>query len=339
MLQVKTDEIYGRNDVVNSNDLRKHLVNIDSRFRKSYLEPPTDFLYQFAHPYKNVIKARVASVEIPIGFYNFSRVKKNTMFRIDATDYVGNVHFLKVTIEDGDYTPCKLIEAIQCELNGFRDMYGLFFRITLDPVSRRVTFHHDGSAPPPCPPGPTHCPVTFGLTFVMVGLEERLYDFGLGANLGFAEHFYGVDAPFTITGESLISTTGDNYFLLAIDDFHTVEHKTNDTYIQCLAKILIKRDQQNGIIFDDGYTVLSNDIIFPRPQDLKQVRVKLLDMYGVPIDLHRLNFSISLEITEVMNIQLYDNYRTYLWNEIEPRAVRNTSGSSAGIAPPARNFN
>ena len=86
MLQVKTDEIYGRNDVVNSNDLRKHLVNIDSRFRKSYLEPPTDFLYSFAHPYKNVIKARVASVEIPIGFYNFSRAKKNTMFRIDATN-------------------------------------------------------------------------------------------------------------------------------------------------------------------------------------------------------------------------------------------------------------
>jgi len=156
MLQVKTDEIYGRNDVVNANDLRKHLVNIDSRFRKSYLEPPTDFLYQFAHPYKNVIKARVGSVEIPIGFYNFSRVKKNTMFRIDATDYVGNVHFLQVTIDDGDYTPCALIEAIQDELDGIRDMYGLFFRITLDPVSRRVTIHHDGSAPPPCPPGPTH---------------------------------------------------------------------------------------------------------------------------------------------------------------------------------------
>ena len=65
MLHVKTDEIYGKNNVVNSNDLRKHLVNIDSRFRKTYLEPPTNFQYEFAHPYKNVIKARVASVEIP----------------------------------------------------------------------------------------------------------------------------------------------------------------------------------------------------------------------------------------------------------------------------------
>jgi hypothetical protein len=126
--------------------------------------------------------------------------------------------------------------------------------------------------------------------------------------------------------------------LLSIDDFYTVEHKTHDDYIQCLAKILVKRDG-NGIIFDDGYTVLSNDIIFPRPLDLKQVRVRLLDMYGIPIDLHCLNFSISLEITEVMNIQLYDTYRTYLWGKPEPRAVRNTSGSSAAIAPPALNFN
>ena len=100
----------------------------------------------------------------------------------------------------------------------------------------------------------------------------------------------------------------------------------------------MKRNE-NGIIFDDGYTVLSNDIIFPRPIDLKQVRVRLLDMYGVTIDLHNLNFSLSFEITEVMNIQLYDSYRMYLWDHPEPRAVRDISGSSAGIAPPALNFN
>lgn len=338
MIHVKTDEIYGKNDIVNSNDLRKHLVNIDSRFRKTFLDPPTDFHYVFAHPYKNVIKARVASVEIPIGFYHFSRAKKNTMFRIDAVDYLGQQQYLQITIEDGDYTPCSLISAIQDQFNAFRDMYGLFFRISLNENTRKVTICHEGSAQPPCPQRPTHCPVSYGITFVMVGLENRAYDFGLGYNLGFNNHFYVVDAPFCVTGESLISTTGDNYFLLAIDDFYTVEHKTNDSYIQCLAKIIVKRNG-NGIIFDDGYTVLSNDIVFPRPVDLKQVRVRLLDMYGETIDLHNLNFSISLEISEVMNIQLYNNYRTYLWDKAEPRAIRDTNGSAAGIAPPALNYN
>jgi hypothetical protein len=100
----------------------------------------------------------------------------------------------------------------------------------------------------------------------------------------------------------------------------------------------VKRDS-NGIIFDDGYTVLSNEITFPRPIDLKQTRVRLMDMYGVPIDLHYMNLSISLEITEVMNIQMYDNYRTYLWSEKEPRATKQINGSATPIAPPGRSFN
>jgi hypothetical protein len=117
---------------------------------------------------------------------------------------------------------------------------------------------------------------------------------------------------------------------------YTVEHKTQDTYIQCLAKILIKKTV-DGIIFDDGYTVLSNEIIFPRPMDLKQVRVRLLDSYGVAIDLHHLNLSISLEITEVMNVQLYDSMRNSVWEKAEPRAVKDVNGAAAALA--GRNFN
>ena len=335
MIHVKTDEIYGKNPIVNANDLRRHIINIDSRFRKTKLEPPTDFQYEFAHPYKNVIKARVASVEIPAAFYTFSTRKMNTMFRIDASDYTGTRHYLTVTIPDGNYTSRCLIETIQQELNGIRDMYGLFFRITLDDRSQRVTLHHDGSGPPPCPPGPTHCPVQFALMFGMVGLEDRVYDFGLGYNLGFTQQTYLIDEP-SVTSESVISTTGDNYFLLAIDDMYTVEHKTQDTYIQCLAKILIKKTV-DGIIFDDGYTVLSNEIIFPRPMDLKQVKVRLLDSYGVAIDLHHLNLSISLEITEVMNVQLYDSMRNSVWEKAEPRAVKDVNGAAAALA--GRNFN
>ena len=348
MLHIKTAEIYGKNPIVNSNDLRTHILNIDSRFRESPQEPSTDFLYRFAHPYKNVIKARVASVEIPNGYYHFSRTKKNTMFRLDATDYQGNPHFLTIEIPEGDYSPECLVHAIQQQFYAIRDTYGLFFRITYNPVSRKTTIVHDGSAPPPCPPGPTHCPVAFGLTFVMVGLEDRTYDFGLGYHLGYQKPFYVVDSPFELQSESLIYVTGDSYFLLAIDDFHTVEQKTTTDYIKCLAKILVKRTPQ-GILFSDGYTVLSNEITFPRPLDLKQVRVRLLDPYGVPVDLHYLNFSLSLEITEVMNLQLYESYRNTIWDKdksttlfqdqsMGPRVLSSTTGTATGIAPPAMNY-
>jgi len=348
MIHIKTDEIYGNNPVTNSNDLKVNVLNIDSRFRDNVMEPPTDFQYRFARPHKNVIKMRVASVEIPNGYYDFSRAKRNTMFRLDVTDYEGNPHFLTIEIPEGDYTAKGLIDAVQEQLNGIKDMYGLFFRILYNPISRKCKIVHDGSAPPPCPAGPTHCPVSFGLTFMMVGMEERVYDFGLGSNLGFAKPFYTVDSPYEIESESLVDVTGYHYLLLGIDDHYTVEQKTSETYIQCLAKILVKRSAQ-GIIFDDGYTVLSNDITFPRPQDLKQVRIRLMDPYGVPLELHNLNMSLSLEITSVMNLQLYESYRNYVWDKSKqshlfqdqsqgPRAMTHISGSSSGIAPPALNY-
>ena len=286
MLHVKTEELYGKNPIVNANDLRSHIINIDSRFRKSKLEPGTDFQYEFAHGYKNVIKARVASVEIPCAFYTFSMQKKNTMFRIEVCDYLGVKHSIQITIPEGNYTDEELICMIQGQFDGVKDLYGIFMRITLDKMSRRVKIIQDGSACPPCPICPTYTPVSFGLIFTMIGLEDRVYDFGLGYNLGFINHFYIVNTN-EIISESVISTCGDSYCLLGIDDMYTVEHKTHDNYIQCLAKILIKKGS-TGIIFDDGYTVLSNDIIFQRPTDLKQVRVRLLDMYGVPIDIHHL---------------------------------------------------
>jgi hypothetical protein len=337
MLHVKTDEIYGKNPIVNVQDLRTHIINIDSRMRKSHMEPPTDFQYDLAHVYKNVIRARVASVEIPGVFYNFSLKKKNTMFRLDATDCEGVMHHIEICIPEGNYTNKTLLDAIQQEMNGIKDMYGIFFRITLDERTQKVTIHHDGSALPPCPQTPTHCPVSFGLMFGMVGQEERIYDFGLGFNLGFVKQIYVVDTP-AITSESVIQTTGDAYFLLAIDDMYTVEHRIADTYIQCLAKILVKRTPE-GILYDNGYTVLSNEITFPRPVDLKQVRVRLLDKYGVPVDIHYTNMSVSLEITEVMNVQMYDSYRNYVWEKAEPSAVKHVSGSAAPFAAPGRNFN
>jgi hypothetical protein len=126
---------------------------------------------------------------------------------------------------------------------------------------------------------------------------------------------------------------------LGIDDLNTVEHKTNSSYVKCLGKILLKRDSKGNIINDDGYKVLSNEIVFQRPIDVKQMRVRLMDGYGEMVDLHNLNYSVSLEITEVMNVQMYEVYRKYLWEKEEPRATMYTNGSSSGIEPPSMNFN
>ena len=78
MLNTKIGFNNNANDVINSNDLRKRILNIDSRFRNNYKDPSTDFSFQLEHTYKNIIRLRVASIEIPNIFYVFSTAKSNT---------------------------------------------------------------------------------------------------------------------------------------------------------------------------------------------------------------------------------------------------------------------
>ena len=113
---------------------------------------------------------------------------------------------------------------------------------------------------------------------------------------------------------------------LNVNDFHTVEQKTYGNYIQCLAKIIIREDKFT-VIYDDGASFLANEIIFPSPTDLKYLNVQLLDPYGDVVDLNCMDFSFSIEITEVLNTQLYDFYRNYIWLGSVP-TVKRPNGSA-----------
>lgn len=340
MIRTKTNEIYGANPVTNASDLRTHLLSIDSRFRVSAMEPVTDFMYRLSRPYKNIIRVRLRSVERPppYAIYNLSQAKHNTMFRLDVLDYIGQRHFLTVTLDDGYYpSVAAVVEAIQQRLHAFRDQYGVFFRVEYHPLTHRVTLFHDGSAPPPCPVAPTHCPVAFGITWMMIGQEDRVADFGLGSILGFMKPFYTVDSPFQITSESLASVCPDPYLLLAVDDLYAVEHKTDDSYVSCLAKIPMG---SGGAAAEgcDGRLMDAASVTFTKPRDMTQCRIRLLDAHGAVVDTHDVHWSLSLELTEVMSMPLYDDYRLTVWQEEEPRATRQTSGASAPIAPPALNY-
>jgi hypothetical protein len=131
---------------------------------------------------------------------------------------------------------------------------------------------------------------------------------------------------------------GETYLLLCVNDLHTVEQKTDETYIQCLAKIIV-REEKFTVIYDDGASLLTNDVVFPSPVDLKILQVKLLDPYGEVVDLCGMNFSFSLEITEVLNTKLYDFYRNYIWLGTVPSVNYKTVQGTAqpllrGVGPP-----
>lgn len=345
MLNTKRNEVFNANDVINSNDLRKRIVNIDSRFRSSFLNATTDFYYNFDTPYKNIIRVRVASVEIPNVAYTFSsEYYKNTYFTIGVYDY-GNMYFdRKIQIQDGNYTDDELLAAIQEQLNKtILIPSGVFMKIYKDTVQQRAIIECMGTVkgeegqvwPPPTLTWDyikanytTSSPKAFDLIFTVPSLEKRVYNNGLGYNLGYRAPSYHIESV-SVKAEGNMDVFGDLYYFLSIDDFNTVEQQTTENTIECLAKII--RNNKTSTIFNDGSNLLSNDIIFPAPIDIKRLNVKLMTPFGKIVDLNDMNFSFSLELTEVTNTKLYEFYRNYIWLGTIPSLPQDVRGSGVAL--------
>lgn len=352
MFNTRVGEVYNANNVINPNDLRKRLINVDSKFRSNLADPVGNFQYKLEHTYKNVIRLRVASVEIPNTFYTFSAARQNTSFQISSQTWAGSPRVLTITLEDGNYTTADLVRIIQDQMNEFRDATGIFLEISVNVYSGKVTLENLGTSnlPTPLPAGATpnmNAKPTV-ISFANIhAITNRHGGIGLGYNLGFRKLRYepaATPAPsgglvtYSITGEAIMDIIEDQYLLLGINDLHTVEHKTSTNYFQELAKIIV-REAKMDIIYDDGASCVSNEIVFPRPLDLSILQISLRDAYGCIVDLNGLNYSITLEITEVLNTSLYDFYRNYIWLGTIPSVpINKTSGAGStllkGIGPP-----
>jgi hypothetical protein len=337
----RRNEIFNFNDVINSNDLRKRIVNVDSRFRDTNsLDTTSNFQYTFEHPYKNTIRIRIASVEIPNSWYDFNTATyNNTYFSISAYDISNNYRTDTIRIANGNYTSAQLVTAIQAQLTSkFQTPYGIFLTITSNPISLRTTIALTGVAQIG-DPAPTTSGQAFSINFTVPYSSTQSYSGGIGLNLGFQNSNYtantvldtsGGISTYGVVSESLITTIQTPYVLLAMNDYYSVETKSTNKFTQALAKILVQQPK-NTILYDEGSAMLSNDIIFPSPTDLKRIKVTLLDPYGQIVDLNGLNLSFSMEITEVTNTKMYEFYRNYIWLGTIPSLPTNVTGSGVGL--------
>ena len=98
-----------------------------------------------------------------------------------------------------------------------------------------------------------------------------------------------------------------------------------------LAKIVVREDK-NMVIYDDFGSCITNEIVFPQPQDLTILNITLKDPYGGIVDLNGLDYSFTLEITEVLNTRLYDFYRNYIWLGTVPKVdINATKGMGSAL--------
>lgn len=294
----------GANDVINANDLRKHMINVDSDFRSDPNDPSTNFVIYLDPEIKNVLRIRLASAEIPNTYYEFSSKKRNTKLTLICPTATPQQRTFQIL--DGNYTATQLQTAIQ---TAFDTAPSPNYKILIDPITAKTTIYTEGYE-------------EFAMDFrteynsseVNPDLNgEVVNDWGLAYNLGFRRKVY--DGENTYKSEAIINTLGDQYFFLRINDYFTIQQPYPDRNIlQAFTKIICRTDK-NTELFNDGSDLLTREYIFQQPTNISRLRIRLIDKYGEPIDLHDMPISLSLEITEVMNCKLYDFYKNYLFQK------------------------
>ena len=269
-----------------ANDVTRHIINIDSRFRTN--GTTSDFFFRLRSPVKNILRLRVRSVELNPKDYDLFSEKRHTVSLRIVYGSKKAPSTLAVVIPDGNYTYAAMVTAI----NGILTSGGLtWLSVTFDSDTERFVFTGNQY---------------FAVDTTFQTLPQTV-GYGLGYYLGFNRTLYKASSSgsgWEVESEFCADFTKDSYVFLKVNDFDCVSQQTPDDFFTALAKIRLcdpcKIDKH------------LSEVVFPNPQDLTRFHIQVLDAYGVPIDLCGRHFSFSLEVLEVKNLTLYNTIRDTL---------------------------
>jgi hypothetical protein len=280
-----------------ANDVQRHIINIDTRFRDSAdMSTSSNFYYTLASPIKNILRVRITSVEFPNNYYQFTRKRKNVTFRVIYQGPSGPMG-QPIEIEEGTYNAFELQDALNTI---FEEPGGLNW---LSVAFVATTGHY----------------VFTGTQNFAIDTSyetyDRPFDYGLTYYMGFSRKLHKATSStagtFVVESDGLSNFAGDSYMLLRLNDFQCVKHRTDETYLEAFAKIVLK-DSKNNVNFDDYASQHIKEVVFTAPQDLSRLKVQMLDAYGELADLTSINYSFSIEVTEIKNLSLYNTIRDSL---------------------------
>ena len=284
--------------LLRANDIKKHIISIDSRFRQNPTSSTSsNYYYQLPAPIKNVLRIRITSMEFPNNYPFFHAGRSNVSFRVlNMSGTVVNTSV--ITIPDGNYTAADMESTLNALFykNGIGWLNAKFDFIT-------GKFDLSGNR-------------YFGLD-TMYDTIERPFDYGLGYYLGFSRNFYkasrspDVSGVYVMTGDFCASFNGDNYLFLKMNDFDCVQHATDSTEVRALAKFIL-RDPKTYMAFDDYASEHAKEVVFKAPQNLSRLHIQILDPYGDQLELVGTNHSFSIEVLEIQNMTLYNSIRESL---------------------------
>ena len=320
--------------------IRTYALNIDGRFRGNIIlqSNPTlcgtpntfmgsnsaNFLFNPSRQYKNIHSIRLTSFEFFNSFYTYSAVdsttglgRGNTTFTITDLGPSSSSGFTPVsypiTIENGNYIivdpitdpniPNNLLEILETHIQTLGG--GVFADMTLrlNSFSSIVIFNSVNRK--------------YQLDFPVT--TDNPNKNGIGYNLGFYGNTYistpltALPAPyFSVAGNAVVAETiydsvGDTYVYLKINDYNIIKHINYDqSEFGAFMKIPLT-SPKNSIQFMSSITnTTACEYFFHQPTNISSFLFELVDAYGKTLQMNGSTFSVTLEIQEIMQSDIYE---------------------------------
>lgn len=292
-----------------ANDVTKHIINIDSRFRDSPASStPADFYYTLLAPVRNVLRVRITSIEFPNNYHVFTAARRNTTIQIIYN--MVDPQTIDIEIPGGNYTAGDMVDTLTMALT---DASMNWLTVAFDETTGAFTFTADRY---------------FALNTAVPSTWNRPFDYGLGFNLGFtrkvhiANKLTPCSSTYILTSDQCATFQGDNYVFLRVNEYGCVKQtvtiydstgltREGSNDFTALAKVVL-REPKNYMAFDDYASQHAKEFVFTAPTDLQRLHIQVLDIYGNVMDLCSSPLSFSIEVLEVKNSTLYNAVRDSL---------------------------
>ena len=271
------------------------IQSLDSRFSDLKNNVNSQFRIRLPMPIKNAIRIRLASVELPLVEHAFSAEKGNDSFSIKIAN---GIRFIQSgRLQAGNYTAASLLAAIQTMLQNIHSS----FTCELNSASGFITISN------------SVIPFIIDFSSLISDIANRPTHWGLGYYLGFRDTivtsiYDSGSSTYSVRTTSVINVQATPYYLLELkcpDKVVNVTHRvSSETYVDAFAKIIL-RDNYYQLQFDDGSNLMRKEYTFVSPVTIPFFQVSILDPWGKLVNMLDADWSLTLEVTEVVNSKTY----------------------------------
>jgi hypothetical protein len=276
------------------------LHSIDSRFSDLKNNVNSEFRVQNPIPLKNIIRIRLASVEVPLVEPMFSVPKGNVTFRVKigaSMKYINSGELVS-----GNYTAGALVSALQTKLLTIHSS----FVVTLSSISGLLTITNKSLQ------------FTFDFASPNDTIASRATHWGLGYYLGFRDTvavsaYSNVTDGYTVIAKSVINVQANPYYLVQLrcpDEVVSLTHRiSGGTFISAFGKIVLT-DNYYQLQFDNNSNLMRKEYTFISPVNIPFFQISLRDPWGELVNMMDADWSYTVEVTEIKNSNMYNNLIT-----------------------------